>query len=164
MSKLFDLATLKAAREKRGLSQRQLAERASVSLATLQNIEAGRANPALHTLRQIAACVDLELVLRPKQMDAGSLVDFGLPLLAEGNKAVLYCRFHLIAAMNSSSLEIKGLPERELDALKAFLSALHDHYPSVWSQLDLRWHRILVNAEVRPKLRRLALAAMARYL
>lgn len=63
-----------------GISQTALAVRAGVSLATVQNIEAGRANPSLSTLERLLAPLGLGLAVEPRQADWDALAAFGLPL------------------------------------------------------------------------------------
>ena len=63
-----------------GISQTALAVRAGVSLATLQNIEADRANPSLSTLEKLLEPLGLGLALEPQQADWDALAGLGLPL------------------------------------------------------------------------------------
>lgn len=51
---------LKAIREQRDLSVRQLAEKAGVNPATVSRIETGRRNGSLTVLAQIARALDVE--------------------------------------------------------------------------------------------------------
>ena len=60
--------TLREARLARGLSQRDLAERAHVGQSRLARIEAGAADLRASTLMQLARALDLELVLAPRQV------------------------------------------------------------------------------------------------
>jgi len=52
---------LARAREKRGMTQRELAERANVSKTYLSQIENGKKEPLISTLRAIAAAIDVPL-------------------------------------------------------------------------------------------------------
>lgn len=49
------------------LTQAQLAELSGVGLRTLKQLEAGQANPTLHTLAEIAAVLGMEVVLQVKK-------------------------------------------------------------------------------------------------
>jgi transcriptional regulator with XRE-family HTH domain len=60
--------TLREARLARGLSQRDLAERAHVGQSRLARIEAGAADLRASTLMQLARALDLEVVLAPRQV------------------------------------------------------------------------------------------------
>ena len=60
--------TLRDARIARGLSQRELAERASLGQSRLALIEAGGVDLRTSTLVQLARALDLELVLAPRRV------------------------------------------------------------------------------------------------
>jgi ribosome-binding protein aMBF1 (putative translation factor) len=50
-------------REKRGLSQRELAERLGTTQSAIARLEAGNVSPSLATLDKVAAALDVELVV-----------------------------------------------------------------------------------------------------
>jgi ribosome-binding protein aMBF1 (putative translation factor) len=52
-----------ALREKRGLSQRELAERLGTTQSAIARLEAGNVSPSLPTLDKVAAALDVELVV-----------------------------------------------------------------------------------------------------
>jgi transcriptional regulator with XRE-family HTH domain len=52
---------LKAVRERRGISQRSLADKAKMSYTFLSNVEAGKADPSLSTLRRLAKALDVKV-------------------------------------------------------------------------------------------------------
>ena len=60
-------ATLKAARENKGLSQRALSARAGVPQSHISKIESGAVNLTVSSLTAIANALDLELVLVPRK-------------------------------------------------------------------------------------------------
>ena len=60
-------ATLKAAREKKGLSQRGLSTYAGVPQSHISKIESGAVNLTVSSLTAIANALDLELVLVPRK-------------------------------------------------------------------------------------------------
>ncbi|MDK3075497.1 helix-turn-helix domain-containing protein [Sedimentitalea sp. JM2-8] len=60
-------ATLKAAREKKGLSQRALSSRAGVPQSHISKIESGAVNLTVSSLTAIANALDLELALVPRK-------------------------------------------------------------------------------------------------
>lgn len=72
MSNILDVipAQLKAARQKKGLSQRALADRVGVPQAHVSRIEQGLVNPTATTLDQLAAALGLELRLMPRNLAA----------------------------------------------------------------------------------------------
>lgn len=57
---------LKERRQTLGLSQVDLAEMAGVGIATVKNIECGKANPSIRTMECIAEVLGLELSLTLK--------------------------------------------------------------------------------------------------
>ena len=60
-------ATLKAAREKKGLSQRALSAHAGVPQSHISKIESGAVNLTVSSLTAIANALDLELALVPRK-------------------------------------------------------------------------------------------------
>ncbi|MDF3351999.1 helix-turn-helix transcriptional regulator [Sulfitobacter sp. KE37] len=60
-------ATLKAARERKGLSQRALSARAGVPQSHISKIESGAVNLTVSSLTAIANALDLELALVPRK-------------------------------------------------------------------------------------------------
>jgi transcriptional regulator with XRE-family HTH domain len=60
-------ATLRAAREKKGLSQRALSARAGVPQSHISKIESGGVNLTVSSLTAIANALDLELALIPRK-------------------------------------------------------------------------------------------------
>ena len=58
---------MKSRREKLSLSQRDLAEMAGVSLATIKDIERGKGNPSLTTIQKILEILGLEIDYRIRQ-------------------------------------------------------------------------------------------------
>lgn len=61
------VATLKAAREKKGLSQRALSARAGVPQSHISKIESGAVNLTVSSLTAIANALELELALVPRK-------------------------------------------------------------------------------------------------
>lgn len=56
-------------REKRGLSQRELAERLGTTQSAIARLEAGNVSPSLPTLDKIAEALGVELVVSFRDMD-----------------------------------------------------------------------------------------------
>jgi len=159
---------IREARLSLGLTQQELAHRAAVSLATLQNIEAGRANPELNTVSRLAESVGYRLSLTPHQPRIDDLIPYGLPLMSETpGPRIRPTRQSLIEILNLSAPTWlnRRLGAREHDALIAFLSALRDHFPSVWKELAPNIRESMKKQRpVRAKLRRMALSFLAEYL
>lgn len=75
---MLDIGTLiTTARERAGLTQAQLAERAGTSQSAVARLEAGHGNPAIETLRRLvnAAGFDLRLELVPRRAARDSVVE-----------------------------------------------------------------------------------------
>ena len=62
---------LREARERHGLTQRQLAIRARTSQAAISRIERGLVSPTIETLEKLLAMVNEELVLEARAIDWG---------------------------------------------------------------------------------------------
>ncbi len=59
---------IKQRRKVLALTQQDLAEMSQVGLATIKDIERGKANPALNTINKILEILGLEIHYRVKQM------------------------------------------------------------------------------------------------
>ncbi len=168
---------LKIARKRAGFSQPQLAVKAGLGVATVQNIELKKGNPSIETLRQILNVLGLEMQISVKPIDWSTLSALGVPLMTKlsgkgfGHQGptfrptveILKCTLvELVQAV-----EIIPSDSREQIALISFLLALMDHYPQFWAR-----HGQGLNFWMNPsrkdkgsiKLRRIALAHLAGYL
>lgn len=65
--------TLKERRKILSLSQKDLAEMADLSLATVKDIERGKGNPALETVSRIMDVLGMEIVYRVRRTIAEEL-------------------------------------------------------------------------------------------
>lgn len=162
---------IKRQRRELGLTQAQVAGQGGVSLATIQNLEAGRANPSYDVLGRILDCIGMELTVRKRSVDWNVLSALGLPLapqtslrLRPDGRALAH---HLrLAIREVSSPSCDG---RRLEATTALLMALRDHYPSFFKNNFARSPTVneLLSGEVAGpllKLRRIALARISEYL
>lgn len=57
---------VKTARETRGLSIGQLADKSGISLSTLYYIESGRVSPRMDTMLQIMRVLDYDIIFNPR--------------------------------------------------------------------------------------------------
>ncbi|MFH1532878.1 MAG: helix-turn-helix domain-containing protein [Pseudomonadota bacterium] len=170
-----DLSTLVRDRRRRlGITQAHLCTSAGVSRATLQNLEAGRANPAVGTLLRILDELGLGLECPAQPADWDALCALGLPLLAREARSVERCpevlARHLHCAVAALSDPMGGpVDGRQHDALRALLLALRDHFPRIFRDhlahapgitdlLDVPWS----GREI--KLTRIARRSLAEYL
>jgi transcriptional regulator with XRE-family HTH domain len=62
-------AAIRELREKRGVTQEDLAHDAGVTVGTLSLIERGRSNPAWGTVKRIAAALDMKMGDLAKRAD-----------------------------------------------------------------------------------------------
>ena len=161
------------ARESLKLTQVEAARIAHISRASYQNIEAGRANPALSTLEQALAAVGLVLHIQDT-VDWDCLADHGVPLATSTP-----CRWepslellvvHLEKAvdwyLHTSRL---GRHFREHEALEAFVLALSLGWSSSYERCksDVRGLQQLLPKVPKGrhiKLARISRTTLARYL
>jgi transcriptional regulator with XRE-family HTH domain len=127
-------ALVRETREAIGMSQTDLAVEGGVSLATVQNIEAGRANPSLSTINNVLEPLALTLSAEPGGADWNALAAMGLPLsgsTAVGPRSARSLRRHIqCAALELSRNAVLPDRERKVECLGAMLLAIHRHYPS----------------------------------
>ena len=162
-----DLPIVREMRRAAGLTQAALAARAGVSLATLQHIEAGGANPALATLTRILSSLGLELGVRPFAVDWDALGRLGLPLqqdrVADGHAdpAALPALVRH-AAIELATHEEPGRSERRKDALSAMLWALRSHFPTTYGAWFEGCRQVEALTPARPTGRIVKLARIAK--
>lgn len=165
-----DLAVqIRSFRRQRKLSQQEMATRAGISLATLQNVEAGNANPSWSTLSALAEILGLYIRLIPRALAWDQLAHLGCPVSeqGEGNFITRPTREELIQVFNGfNPPKVAASSSREWSALYAFGAAIESHYPSVWKEINpafVNWFGRQKTVPS-PKLRRLALQRLGSYL
>ena len=127
------------ARRDLGLTQGELSGLARVSLATLQNVEAGRANPSVKTLQRILRVIGLEVEVRSAAPDWDMLADLGIPVLKTAGPSVrptpellLYHLRRVLARLGSETpAETDG---RKREAVQSTLLALKRHFPAFYAR------------------------------
>lgn len=165
----FDLKNFRLSHQ---LSQVQLAHESGVSLPTIQNIEAGKANPTVEVLQKLLDVFGLKFQILIQPFDAGRAATFGVPLLVKEQAG------EVVVNKNSLKMESrkwlrqileKKLNEREELAVIAFLKGVKDHYPKYYQNeiaaplFDSIIDRFSNDGRV-IKLRRIALTNMSVYL
>ena len=157
---------LRSARHRRGLSQSCLAHSAGVSLPTVQNIETGRANPAWSTVGALLKALHLTLDIQDQEPNWPLFRLLGCPLAGDAQTGAP-TREVLLGALLSLNGAILGITRasREAKALRAWLTAIHDHYPSLWRSVPQKVRSWMTKGDdVSIKLRRIALQSLAAYL
>ena len=165
-------AQARSARQALGLTQAELAARAGVSLATVQNLEAGRANPAFETAGRILACLAMRLEPAQVAPDWTALAAHGLPIAGQRHgrtsRSPSSLRWLLDGALLASR-DHANLDSRQSEALQALMLALAHGYPSLYaawfsrSSMAKAWVPICPSGRV-IKLRRIALSVLGEYL
>ena len=157
-------------RKQRSLSQKELAYISDLSLATLQNIEAQKANPSLKTLTQLADIFDLELELKEKAFDWEELSRFS-GLLVTKKPYPHPDKKSLNLFLKKACFHFKntpGLKERYKEAFESLLLALKHHYPSFYKKHQSLYDFVCPNVKNitgrHIKLRRIALRHLGGYL
>lgn len=121
-------------RQRIGISQVKLSHESGVSLPTIQNIEAGKGNPALETLEALVECLGMCIQMDCSEVNWQALIACGLPLMPLATEKtssikpslrVLVCELRRVIHRNIS--------EREFDAICALLWAIKDHYPTTFA-------------------------------
>jgi len=130
---------IRRTRRELGLTQATLSAEAGVSLATVQNVEAGTANPSLATLEKLLGALGLRLRVGPDGADWDLLASFGLPLTTAESRPPRAGIGDLPEQISQAALELSRgerdeARQRKLESLQALLLALSQHFPSVYRQ------------------------------
>jgi transcriptional regulator with XRE-family HTH domain len=169
---------LKILRKSLGLTQMKLAVDSGVSLPTIQNIEAGKANPSLSVLKSLFEVLQHDIVIQPQPIDWEELIRFGLPLttarknLRKQERKQERKKDGLLILLKRALLQypLAGKrTERNWEALAGFLLGLKTHFPGVFQ--ELRSFDQTIQSMLRDQnpgrlyqLRRMSIAEQAKYL
>lgn len=163
---------LKDLRSQSGYSQVRLAQESGVSLPTIQNIEALKANPTIDILEKIFLALGLRLTISPPVFDVTRAIQFGVPLSGENEINPQKVNQALLEKESKKWIHLfsqNQFNEREAESILAFLMAIHDHYPTYYTRslscplFDQKIEQARKNGRI-IKLRRIALAQVSRYL
>jgi transcriptional regulator with XRE-family HTH domain len=156
-----------------GLSQTELAALSKVSLPTIQNIEAGKANPSLSVVKSLSDALGLEVKVKLSEPDWDLLVNCGLPLISEKKRAQGAPNADMLAQLIRKAcvftLQAGQIDRRKKEALQALLLAIQTHYPTYFK---LSFRKCSAVQDVFPKkitgriikLKRIALSHISQYL
>lgn len=169
---------MKRRRMRLKMTQAETAAAAGISVPTLQNIEAGRANPSLETLTGLLKVLGLRLEFVVQEPDWDGLIAYGLPTTRSSavEEAGLPRRSPgtLAERLKSTALAIESapgaaIPERLVEAFQALLVAIQTHFPSYYrtrlekSEAVRRIYPKVISGRI-IKLKRLALPILCEYL
>lgn len=171
---------LKKQRQDLGISQNHLAQLSGLSLASIQNMEAGKSNLSISNLASLLEVLGFDLKLVRRQVEWEKLICYGLPILPaktlEGAGVPEIELLEKILVGACAEFIQRDEPEshrnlREREALQALILALRDHYPKLFKQ---KFHSYRVIRELSPrtdeisgkiiKLRRIAIDSLSSYL
>lgn len=165
-------ADLKTLRNSLGYTQQYVAQAASLSLATVQNIETGAMpNPRYATLQQIATVLGASITLLPPRANLELLCALGLPF-ASGKRIEVVRNGEILKRELLLATETHTFQKFELriqEAIHALVIALHDHFPSTFKKISKN-HPQFSKMVRKPrtgrliKLRRIAVNYLAEYL
>lgn len=165
---------LKKLRKSLGLTQMKLAVNSGVSLPTIQNIEAGKANPSLSVLKSLFEVLQHDIVIQPQPIDWEELIRFGLPLTTAHKNLRKQARKkdELLILLKRALLQYpqaEKRTQRNWEALAGFLLGLKTHFPRVFYELrsfDQTIQTMLQdqNPGRLYQLRRMSIAEQAKYL
>lgn len=153
-------------RKQKKMTQFELAQSARIGIASLQNIESGKANPSLETLEKLLSALGYQLAITKMSSKSFQWTDLGLPLMDEQTLAPpksgpqLRQEIQNLRVQHLASLK----DHRTKMAVAAFFSALKDHFPSIYSSLDLEFRTELevhFFRNIPLKLRRISIAWLA---
>lgn len=159
---------IRGQRKEVGWTQVELAHKSHCSLATIQNIEADRANPEVQTLERILQSLGCELTVTHKGVQLEYWPSMGLPLMSEKALSIRPTLELLLEQCQKLSGNLDSLSdERTRTAFVSFFEALRSHYPSVYARIGGQIHKWVQKTSARccrPKLRRMALERLSEYL
>ena len=164
------LGDLKYIRLKLGLTQFELAVQSGVSLPTIQNIEAGKANPSLDIIDKLMEALGLKLKIEFPEINIEIAAYLGVPLSRKSNLKMTASKDLLRreARKWALSFEYSNFSEREKLAFSSFLCALKDHWPSFYNEIktplfEEEIQKIRKNGHA-IKLRRISISNLSKYL
>jgi transcriptional regulator with XRE-family HTH domain len=162
---------MKQIRNDLGFTQMELATKSGISLPTIQNIEAGKANPSLDVLLKILSVLGLEIKVSAQPYQAERIIFLGVPLSSSQTRSYLKpTRDLLISEVTKWAHYFKEnvFSEREALAVTSFLCAIKDYWPTIYNEIECPIFEKQINASRYNghliKLRRMAIANLSIYL
>jgi len=156
-----------------GLSQVGLAYHANVSLPTIQNIEAGKANPSLSVLQAITSVLGYAVRLEPAEPDWDLLAKCGAPFLEKKSSKGIQASPELLSGLLKKVCHYlnthKEAKQRMVEAVQGLLLAIYFHYPQFFrkSFKNSQAVHLIFPKKITPrllKLKRISLSNISEYL
>lgn len=117
-----------------GLSQQNLANSASLSLATIQNIELGKANPSIKVLNRIFNILGIRITYQNIPTNYEKLNMLGLPFMVKNSSTEVTTKEKLIKELRIAFINYQDSDERTKHVLEATFLALRDHFKEFYNQ------------------------------
>ncbi|GEM_PF-2219887 len=122
-------------RKQKAMTQVELAYQTGISLPTIQNIEAGKANPSLKTIEALFDVLNVKLLLtKENEMEYDWLVELGVPLPQKRRAPLREDLIQYGDRLLARFLMCKS-QSQEYAAFAAYFSCLQDHYPDIFNQI-----------------------------
>lgn len=117
------------------ITQAQLSQISGVSIPTIQNIEANRANPSVKVLSELLSSLGHQLSIQPTEPDWEYLIECGLPLSSVRFSRQMPELFRFREELQKACIFmiVNPLP-RELLALESLTWALSHSYPHTFKK------------------------------
>jgi transcriptional regulator with XRE-family HTH domain len=158
---------LKKWRQEAGLTQQELANRADLSLPTIQKIEAFEVSPNIETLEKLTQELGLKISIE-QELNLNKLVLLGFPIAQAKskekltllpNKKLLLTQLHCL-----SNYLISHPQERLQEVFDAMILAIYEGYPSLYQKIKSKFSVIKNISGRHIKFKRIILANISDYL
>src|SRR3989344_473911 len=104
-----------------GWSQTELANKAGISLPTIQNIELGKANPCLDVIEKVTIALGLDFLFTTQKASWDYLIAFGLPLFMDKGTRQIFRKDEWIKQIYLAANELSVTSEqKKVEALAAY--------------------------------------------
>ncbi len=168
----MDLSVIRKTRLRLGMSQQELVQSSSVSLATLQNIESLRANPSIENLERILNALGLTLITKSVSYQWERLAFMGAALLVSEKQLeslqLPLSADQLLKEIRLASFDLEqNTSSRKKEAFQGLLLALHNHYPSLLKRIKSKTTQAYLPSKITGRLikfRRISLERLSQYL
>tara|TARA_B100001248_G_C27399434_1_gene468760 strand:+ start:2352 stop:2843 length:492 start_codon:yes stop_codon:yes gene_type:complete len=149
-------------RKSQGLSQKQVAQKASLSWLSVQKIESGNSSPQLDTIIQISQALGYELELIASKVDYDYLAVCGMAIMEPhyNMQDFLFDEDRLIEETRKAVQQQNQQDERMYVALMGFCLAIKNHFPQLYKKIGLNPKIDLNDAKI-IKLSRISLSRLA---